>query len=65
MTPFAITDGQVLPEATGASAYSHQFSAPNCGANCAWTVYSGSLPSGLTAHRRRFAVRNTKLGNRV
>jgi hypothetical protein len=48
VNPFAITDAQILPQATAQKSYSHQFSAPNCGANCAWSVYTGSLPSGLS-----------------
>ena len=46
--PFAITDAQVLASATGLASYSHQFSAPNCGTGCTWSVFSGSLPVGLT-----------------
>ena len=48
VSPFAITDTQVLPEATAGTAYNHQFSAPACGAGCTWTAPSGGLPSGFT-----------------
>ncbi len=48
VSAFAITDNTTLPAATAQSTYSHQFSAPNCGSNCTWTLFVGSLPAGLT-----------------
>ena len=48
VNPFAITDSGVLPQGIVNVAYTHTLSAPNCGAGCAWSVTSGSLPSGLT-----------------
>jgi sugar lactone lactonase YvrE len=48
VNPFAIADTAILPAGTANTAYSHTFSAPNCGTGCAWTVSSGSLPTGLS-----------------
>ncbi len=48
VSPFAITDTAVLPDATAGTAYSHQFVAPGCGAGCNWTAPNGNIPSGFT-----------------
>ncbi len=45
---FAITDSPVLPQPTSGLAYTYTLNAPACGTGCAWTMPSGSLPSGLT-----------------
>jgi hypothetical protein len=44
---FAITNPAVLPQGTVGSLYSQQLTAPACGNNCAWTLFSGSLPTGI------------------
>jgi hypothetical protein len=47
VNPFAITDNQILPQATALSAYSYQFNAPDCGTNCTWTLTNSTLPAGF------------------
>jgi hypothetical protein len=48
VNPFAITDGGILPQGIVNTAYSHQFSAPSCGAGCTWSISSGSAPTGMS-----------------
>ena len=57
--PFAITTAGVLPQGTIGTPYSQTLLAPGCGSGCSWTVFSGSLPSGLSLDPATGAVSGT------
>jgi hypothetical protein len=60
--PFAISNGQTLPQGTQGTAYSQTLTAAGCGSGCAWSLQSGSLPNGMSLNSSTGVIAGTPTG---